>query len=53
MNALYDYGYALGHDGYPWNKVPPGLEAAALESEPSGAPSPSDQVPPATSEPPR
>jgi predicted acylesterase/phospholipase RssA len=53
MNALYDYGYALGRDGYPWKKVPPGLEAAALASEPSGAPSPSDQVPPATSEPPR
>jgi hypothetical protein len=34
MNALYDYGYKLGLAGYPWKKVPPGLESAVLASEP-------------------
>jgi predicted acylesterase/phospholipase RssA len=26
MRALFDYGYRLGRDGYPWRKVPPQLE---------------------------
>lgn len=26
MNALFDYGYALGMAGYPWENVPPGFE---------------------------
>ncbi|MCB1822486.1 MAG: patatin family protein, partial [Candidatus Competibacteraceae bacterium] len=25
MQALFDYGYALGRKGYPWRKTPPGL----------------------------
>jgi predicted acylesterase/phospholipase RssA len=27
MLALYDYGYQLARKGYPWRKVPPGLDA--------------------------
>jgi predicted acylesterase/phospholipase RssA len=26
MQALFDYGYNLGRQGYPWKKTPPGLE---------------------------
>jgi len=26
MSALFDYGYNLGRQGYPWKKTPPGLE---------------------------
>jgi len=26
MRALFDYGYRLGREGYPWKKTPPGLE---------------------------
>jgi hypothetical protein len=26
MRALFDYGYHLGLQGYPWKKCPPGLE---------------------------
>ena len=26
MRALFDYGYGLGRQGYPWKKMPPGLE---------------------------
>ncbi|HXJ77384.1 MAG TPA: patatin-like phospholipase family protein [Candidatus Methylomirabilis sp.] len=26
MKALFDYGYNLGREGYPWKKSPPGLE---------------------------
>ena len=26
MRALFDYGYSLGRQGYPWKKSPPGLE---------------------------
>lgn len=26
MNALFDYGYQLARDGYPWRKLPPGFE---------------------------
>jgi hypothetical protein len=26
MVALYDYGFAQGRAGYPWQKVPPGLQ---------------------------
>jgi predicted acylesterase/phospholipase RssA len=37
MNALYDYGYKLGSEGYPWNKLPPGLESAPLASEADAA----------------
>jgi hypothetical protein len=47
MNALYDYGYQLGLDGYPWKKVPPGLEGAILATEPAA------DAPPAAAEPPR
>lgn len=28
MRALFDYGYRLGRAGYPWQKAPPGLQAA-------------------------
>jgi hypothetical protein len=28
MKSLYDYGYRLGHAGYQWYKMPPGLSAA-------------------------
>jgi Patatin-like phospholipase len=34
MNTLYDYGYKLGKDGYPWQKVPPGWESAILAPAP-------------------
>ena len=27
MRALFDYGYNLGRQGYPWKKAPPGLES--------------------------
>jgi predicted acylesterase/phospholipase RssA len=30
MNALFDYGYELGRNGYAWRKVPPGWESALL-----------------------
>jgi predicted acylesterase/phospholipase RssA len=40
MNALYDYGYKLGLEGYPWKKVPPGLENAILGSESAAAAGP-------------
>jgi hypothetical protein len=30
MQALYDYGYGLGKQGYPWSKTPPRLDAPAL-----------------------
>jgi predicted acylesterase/phospholipase RssA len=30
MRALYDYGYGLAEQGYPWHKTPPGLDAPAL-----------------------
>jgi predicted patatin/cPLA2 family phospholipase len=33
MNALYDYGYELGLNGYPWQKVPPGWESAILATQ--------------------
>ena len=26
MNSLFDYGYSLGRQGYPWKKTPPGFE---------------------------
>jgi len=26
MKALFDYGHSLGRYGYPWKKMPPGLE---------------------------
>jgi len=26
MQALFDYGYRLCRQGYPWKKSPPGLE---------------------------
>ena len=29
MQALFDYGYALGRGGYPWQKVPPGYHGLA------------------------
>jgi predicted acylesterase/phospholipase RssA len=38
MNALYDYGYELGKNGYPWQKVPPGWEGAILA--PAAPPAP-------------
>jgi hypothetical protein len=37
MNALYDYGYELGRNGYPWQKVPPGWENAVLATPTNGA----------------
>ena len=27
MRALFDYGYDLARQGYPWKKAPPGLDA--------------------------
>jgi len=27
MRALFDYGYNLARQGYPWKKTPPGLDA--------------------------
>jgi predicted acylesterase/phospholipase RssA len=30
MVALYDYGFAQARAGYPWQKVPPGLQDAPL-----------------------
>jgi predicted acylesterase/phospholipase RssA len=27
MQALFDYAFKLGKDGYPWKKLPPGLDA--------------------------
>jgi hypothetical protein len=39
MNALYDYGYELGKNGYLWQKVPPGWESAIL-APPSAAAAP-------------
>jgi len=33
MNALFDYGYELGSNGYPWQKVPPGWETAILSTQ--------------------
>ena len=27
MNALFEYGYQLGRNGYKWKKAPPGLDA--------------------------
>lgn len=33
MNALFDYGYELGVNGYPWKKVPPGWDRAALAAD--------------------
>jgi predicted acylesterase/phospholipase RssA len=40
MNALYDYGYKLALEGYPWRKVPPGLETATLASGAVADPAP-------------
>ena len=31
MRALYDYGYALGRSGYPWQPTPPGFQAVVEE----------------------
>jgi hypothetical protein len=28
MNALFEVGYQLGRDGYPWARRPPGLAGA-------------------------
>jgi hypothetical protein len=41
MNALYDYGYELGRNGYPWQKVPPGWENAVLATQTGETPPPS------------
>jgi hypothetical protein len=30
---LYDYGYELGKNGYPWQQVPPGWESAILATQ--------------------
>jgi predicted acylesterase/phospholipase RssA len=41
MQALYDLGYKLAKDGYPWVKEPPSLEPPKLESAtPPSAPRP-------------
>ncbi len=31
MRALYDYGYGLAKDGYPWRKSPPGFEGLDID----------------------
>ncbi len=33
MRALYDYGYNLGRDGFPWRKSPPGFEGLDVDVE--------------------
>jgi predicted acylesterase/phospholipase RssA len=57
MNALYDYGYKLALEGYPWKKLPPGLESAPLAFEEAAAtppaPEPALEVPSAATEAPR
>ena len=36
MRALFDYGYRLGSQGYPWHKTPPGFKATqAVETAPA------------------
>ena len=30
MSKLFDLGYQMGRDGYPWQKVPPGFETGDL-----------------------
>ena len=37
MNTLYDYGYELGWNGYPWQKIPPGWESAILAPQANGS----------------
>ncbi len=32
MNALFDYGYQLARNGYPWRKLPPGFEDDTVAS---------------------
>jgi hypothetical protein len=44
MNALYDYGYELGKNGYPWQKSPPGWETAILAPQASETAAPSGQT---------
>ncbi|TXL70049.1 hypothetical protein FHP25_36145 [Vineibacter terrae] len=39
MNKLFAYGHTLGRQGYPWRKVPPGLEEISKPA-PSPAPAP-------------
>jgi|GEM_PF-2085954 len=33
MQALFEYGYDLGAQGYPWKKVPPGWDSAAMAGD--------------------
>jgi hypothetical protein len=40
MNALFDYGYELGRNGYPWQKVPPGWDTAILATQTNGSGAP-------------
>ena len=35
LRALFDYGYAKGHAGYPWHKAPPLLETTTAEERQS------------------
>jgi hypothetical protein len=30
MRKLFDLGYQMGRDGYPWQKIPPGYEIEDL-----------------------
>lgn len=34
MNALFEVGYDLARDGYPWQKTPPGFEVAEAGAQP-------------------
>ena len=38
LHALFDYGYAKGHAGYPWRKAPPILEATSAYARPQPPP---------------
>ena len=44
MNALYDYGYELGKNGYPWQQVPPGWESAILATQATSPPQPEGET---------
>lgn len=36
MSNLFDLGYRMGKDGYPWSKVPPGMEGTIEETLQTG-----------------
>ncbi|MGI9308888.1 MAG: patatin-like phospholipase family protein [Gammaproteobacteria bacterium] len=33
MSKLFELGYKMGRDGYPWEKLPPGFEAGQLNDD--------------------